>query len=132
MDEAQVYLEIAERALSAATGALEKCIHEKAAFLGYHAFEPIGGAFCRRRGGLYPGAHKKKLSRFVHDTKRERYSGHVATLAVEYASLRNLLLYPAMTASGIIKAPKDALSKAQAERLIGRTVTLIKKVRPCV
>ena len=132
MSEAKAYLEIAERALSAAAGVFTKGVHEKATFLGYHAFESIGGAFCRSRGIAYPLGHKSKISRFAHEARHERYAIQVAKLAISYGSLRNMVLYPAVLAGGTVQVPKNVISDAQARRLIGRTDSLVKRVKPDV
>jgi hypothetical protein len=130
VSEAKAYAEIAERALLASDGALEKGIHEKAAFLGYHAFESLGGAFCANNGAAYPRGHGGKINMFVSEARRERFARHVALLAIEYGSLRNAVLYPAVTTTGAIQEPKTVLSDPQARRLLGRTRALAKKIKP--
>lgn len=132
MSEAKVYLEVAERAPIASYGALTNGIHEKATFLGYHAFESLGGAFFICKGTPYPRGHVQKINRFVSKSKHERYARHVAQLAISYSSLRDAVLYPAVTASGAIIEPKNVISDSQARRLIGRTESLLKKVKPSV
>lgn len=132
MSEAKAYVEVAERSLSASEGALSKNIHEKATFLGYHAFESIGGAFCTHRGVAYPRGHGGKITKFVHESRHERYAQQVAQLAIAYGSLRNAVLYPAVTASGLVTEPKNVISDAQARRLLGRTETLVQKIKPSV
>ena len=52
------------------------------------------------------------------------------SLAIEYGSLRNAVLYPAVTATGAIQEPKTVLSAPQARRLLGRTRALVKKIKP--
>jgi hypothetical protein len=129
MTEADAYLTIAERALSAADGALAKGIHEKAAFLGYHAFESIGGAFCRKRGVVYPNAHQKKIDRFIQESKHEKRAKQVTMLAIAYGSLRNQLRYPQVFPGGVIKEPRTVISDAQTKRLVGRTDSLVNWIK---
>ncbi len=130
MSEAKAYLEVAERALLASDGALEKGIHEKAAFLGYHAFESVGGAFCRNRGVTFPMAHNAKVNKFVSEVRNEKYARKVAKLAIEYSSIRNAVLYPAVATTGLIREPKSVLSFPQAKRLISRTSALVREIKP--
>jgi hypothetical protein len=130
MAEAEAYMKVAERALIASDGALAKGIHEKATFLGYHAFESLGGAFCARKGTTYPRSHSSKINRFVSESKHERYAVQVAQLAISYGSLRNSVLYPVVAPSGAIIEPKSVISDSQARRLLGRTESLLKKVKP--
>jgi len=132
LSQAKAYIEVAERSLFASEGALIKGIHEKATFLGYHAFESAGGAFCTHRGVAYPRGHGGKIAKFVNESRRERYALHVAQLAIAYGSLRNAVLYPAVSAGGSIIEPKNVISNAQARRLIGRTETLVRKIKPGV
>ncbi|MCP9889053.1 hypothetical protein KBY96_14090 [Cyanobium sp. ATX 6A2] len=122
------YVEVAERALLAAQGAQSNSVHEKAAFMGYHAFESIGGAYCRNRGTRYPKSHPGKVREFVNKSSRERFALQAAELAIAYGSLRNSVLYPAEV-NGHVSRPKDAISPVQAVRLIGRTRTLVEKVK---
>lgn len=128
MTEAEAYLEVSERALSASHGALDKRIHEKATFLGYHAFESLGGAFCAKKGTAYPKGHGSKINKFVSESKHDKFALHVAQLAIAYGYLRNAVLYPSVVSGGTVIAPKDIISDAQARRLIGRTETLKKKI----
>lgn len=116
----KAYLEIAERALLAADGAQSNGIHEKATFMAYHAFESIGGAFSTNSGKSYPPAHPSKINMFVNEAKRESYATHVAGLAIAYGSLRSAVLYPSVL-HGHITEPRTVITKAQANRLIGRT-----------
>ena len=132
MTVAKGYVEVAERALLASNAALQKSIHEKAAFLSYHAFESIGGAFCAHRGVTYPRGHSNKIGRFVTESKKEKFSGLVGYLAITYGSLRNALLYPALVPGGSVILPKSVLSASQADRLIGQTDSLVKKIKPNV
>lgn len=91
MTEAEAYIEVAERALLAAEGALNKLIQEKGAFLAYHAFECTGGAFCRSRGTLYPQKHRAKINTFVSAAKKEKYGKAVSRLAIELINRANIV-----------------------------------------
>ena len=129
MTESDVYLEIADRALTAADAALNGNVHEKAAFLVYHGFESAGGALCRHRSVPYPKGHRSKLNVFVAASRRERFGLHAAQLAMELAALRNLVLYPQVLGNGTIRRPVDQISPTAVERLKGRTSALVKSVR---
>lgn len=122
------YVEVAERALLAADGAQSNSVHEKATFMGYHAFESIGGAYCTNRGHRFPRSHPGKVREFVTKSARERFALQAAELAIAYGSLRNSVLYPAEV-NGHVNRPKDVISSAQAVRLIGRTKALVDKVK---
>jgi hypothetical protein len=132
MTESGAYIEIAERALLAAAGALDKGVQEKAGFLGYHAFESSGSAFCRSRGINVPRNHKQKLSTFTASARKEKFGRQVAQLSIEYGSLRNLLLYPRALQNGTVQRPQDVMTLPQARRLMGRTKTLVSIVKPNV
>jgi hypothetical protein len=132
MTEAQIYIEVAERALTAADGALQKNVQEKASFLGYHAFESTGGAFCKSRGVPFPPGHRKKIATFTAAVRRERFGRTVAELAISYGSLRNPLLYPIPLQNGTIQRPQDVITTGQARRLLGRTKALLVRVKPGV
>lgn len=127
----KAYLEIAERALLAADGAQSNAVHEKATFMGYHAFESIGGAFCTNRGKSYPLAHASKITMFVHEAMHESYAVHVAQLATSYRFLRNAVLYPSVL-HGHVTEPKNVITNTQAIRLVGRTKSLVKKVKATI
>jgi hypothetical protein len=130
--EAEAYIEVAERALIAADGALLGGIQEKASFLGYHAFESTGGAFCHSRSVPFPRGHRKKITTFTAAVLRERFGRTVAELAIAYGSLRNPLLYPFALQNGGIQRPQDVITTAQANRLLGRTKALLVRVKPNV
>lgn len=132
MTEAQAYIEVAERALLAAEGALLKGIQEKAAFLGYHAFESTGGAFCKSRGMQYPRGHHGKINAFNAAARLERYRNLVAALATAYGSLRNLVLYPLPLQNGQVQRPRNVITVAQVRRFLGMTTSLVAKVKPNV
>ncbi len=127
----RAYFEVAERALLAADGAQNNAVHEKASFMGYHAFESVGGAFCTKRGKSYPRDHAKKIRMFVQQTKREPYARHVVHLAIAYGSLRNAVLYPSLL-HGRVTEPKSVISNTQAKRLIGVTKSLVGKIGPTI
>ena len=130
MTEPQAYIEVAERSLEAADGALGKGIQEKAAFLAYHAFESTGGAFCRSRGMNYPAGHKRKINTFISAVRKEHFAKQAIHLAIAYNSLRNALLYPLPIGNGQVRRPLEVITEAQTVRLIGRTESLVSRVRP--
>lgn len=130
MTVSDVYLEIADDALLAADAALDVGAHSKGAFLGYHAFESAGGAYCSSHGVHYPLSHDSKIRTFVQHAGQESYSQHAAQLATAYQSIgRNALMYPQLLPNGAVRRPADVISPAQARRLKGRTQTLVEKVR---
>jgi hypothetical protein len=90
------YKEICDRSLASADACFGVKTHEKGAFLGYHAFESLGGAFCENRGVKYPHSHAKKLNVFTTTSNNIAEGMTVAQLSVQLASLRNLLLYPSL------------------------------------
>jgi hypothetical protein len=132
MTEAQAYIHVAERSLVAADGALDRSVHEKASFLGYHALESTGGAFCHSRGVPFPRGHRKKITTFTAAVRRERFGRTVAELAIAFSSLRNPLLYPAALQDGSIQQPQDIITAGQTKRLLGRTKALVARVKPGV
>jgi hypothetical protein len=132
MTQAEAYIEVAERAVEAAEAALDRAIQEKAGFLAYHAFESSGGAFCHSRGVPYPIAHGAKINVFAQAARMERFAQHVARLAIELRSLRNLLLYPRALQNGQIERPRSVITEAQARRLLGRVDTLVQRVKSVV
>lgn len=132
MTESKAYIEVAERSLEAAAGALDRNIHEKAGFLTYHAFESTGGAYCRSRGVPYPMGHVAKLNTFKSSARREKYGRSAAELAIVFGSLRNLTLYPHALQNGEIRLPRNTITPAQVTRLMGRTRTLVSRVKPDV
>lgn len=128
MTEAEAYIEVAERTLIAAEGALQRSIQAKGGFLAYHAFESAGGAFCRSRGISYPRGHTSKVNAFVRSVQREKFAKHVAELAIALGSLRNPSLYPESQQNGHVLVPRQVLTLAQAERLAGRVRALVKRI----
>src|SRR5882672_10504818 len=106
-----MYTEICDRSLLGADACLAAKVHEKTAFLAYHAFESLGGAFCTAKGLLYPKGHTKKLNVFTTASNTMPEGITVAQLSIELASLRNHLLYPSQNAIGGLLAPKDVLKE---------------------
>jgi hypothetical protein len=129
---AQAYVRVAERSLAAAQAALTSAVQEKAAFLGYHGFESIGGAFCTSRGISYPRGHGSKVNVFRNAAKFEKFAKQVTRLAIEVASLRNRCLYPFPTGGGIVELPENVITPAQVKRLLGRVDTLVKRIKAIV
>ena len=129
---AEAYLEVAERSLKAAQATIQAHLHEKAAFMAYHAFESAGGAFCAARGVAYPVSHEKKLNVFKASARLERFGLQVAELSVLVASLRNRCLYPTVTGSGEVHTPQSQLTAAEARRLLGRVRALVDRVTKTV
>jgi hypothetical protein len=129
---AKAYVRVAERALAAAQAALSAAVQEKAAFLGYHGFESVGGAFCVSRGMSYPRGHAQKVNAFRNATKFEKFGKQVTQLAIEVASLRNRCLYPFPTGAGTVELPESVITAAQVNRLVGRIESLVKRINEVV
>ena len=121
MNEAEAFMEIAERSIKAGDAAVIAGVHELGSFLANHAFECTGGALCRSKGvHFHPLTHPKKIRTFINTAKPYRYGHSVATLPTMLISLRNPCLYPRITPSGTVNAPKAVLTVTQAQRLLGR------------
>ena len=128
MTLSDVYLEVAERALMAADAALAETVQEKAAFLGYHAFESTGGAFCAARGVQYPLNHASKLNVFKAAARAEKYARAVAELAIAAGWLETCCL-PQVLGGGTVKRPRQVITEPQARRLLGRVRALTTRVK---
>jgi hypothetical protein len=127
------FIRVAERSLSAAEAALTRAVHEKAGFLGYHAFESAGGAYCTSRNvQFHPANHPEKMRRFVVACRHERFALKAAALAAEIVALRNALLYPRRLADNHVVRPEQVISEAQVRRLLGRITRLVDDVRQSV
>jgi hypothetical protein len=125
---ARAYIDEAERSLRSADVTLNAAIQEKAAFLGYHAFESCGGAFCASRGVPYPRRHPAKLNTFKNAARLEREARRIAQLAIELGSLRNLCLYPEARQDGTVRRTSEAITPVQAARLLGRIRSLSSRI----
>ena len=124
------YLEITERSLEAAEAALAASIQEKAAFLSYHAFESLGGAWVTSRGNNYPRGHAAKLLSFANSVpQRHRHS--VGRLVIALSSLRNLMLYPDLSTGSVVR-PQAQISISAARDQIKRVRGLLNKMRKSI
>jgi hypothetical protein len=124
------YLRVAERSLDAADSALASKIHEKAAFLSYHAFESCGSALGSHIG-LDMGktvSHATKLKRFNHSAKKVGLGKEVALLSIRLGSMRNRLLYPEILPDGSIVTPEQQITRAKAAQLAKEVKSMVKKV----
>jgi hypothetical protein len=127
------YLRVAERSLDAGAHSVDGGFQEKAAFLAYHAFESVGGAFCEARGVRYhPASHPGKLTRFIQSARQERFARAAATLASQVGSLRNRVLYPRAIGNGRVELPESVITAVQARRLLGRIRSLRKEVSEAI
>lgn len=122
------YKEICDRSLSSADACFGVKTHEHSAFLGYHAYESLGGAYCSAKSATVPKAHPAKLNAFAATLKGHGEAHTVAQLNVQLASLRNLLLYPSLDAQGSLQAPKDVLTESQARNLVNKIRGLRRKL----
>lgn len=122
------YKEICDRSLSSADACFGVKTHEQSAFLGYHAYESLGGAYCSAHNVTVPKSHPKKLNSFVVALRGKPEAHTVAQLNVQLASLRNLLLYPSLNAQGAVQAPKEVITETQARDLVKRVRGLRNKL----
>jgi hypothetical protein len=122
------YAETALRAIEAAEASLARNIHELAAFCAYHAFESAGGALCHSHHGQYPAAHRSKLNEFKKAAKGRPYGRGVSYLCIKLSSIRNLLLYPQLSPTGSVTAPKDLLTLRQVRELVKRVKGTVRRV----
>ena len=117
------YQRVARRSLDASDASLNAGIHEKSAFLSYHSFESTGCALSVV-AGLPVGPHVRHNDKIRNFTIAAHQRGHGYTIAgvtVTLASIRNSLLYPIQDiATGIVTRPEDAITEAQARRLLAR------------
>lgn len=121
MDEKDIYIDPARRALSAGDAAVHNSAHEYGGFLAYHAFESTGGALCRSHGVVYPRNHNRKINAFVAKANRHRIGRQVAAAAIRIASIRNECLYPVLQPGGSHTHPKDSISATAVRSLLQRT-----------
>lgn len=122
------YQRVAMRSIEACESLLKDQIHEKAAFMAYHAFESTGCALSNHMG--FPVgqrvSHAKKVKHFTNAAKRLRNERAVAALAVTLSSLRNDFLYPIENQStGYVQLPENVISLAQSKELKKRVKGLL-------
>lgn len=127
------YQAVAKRSLRAAE-MLKTQIHEKKAFLVYHALESTGSALSILKG-LPTGAnvsHPRKLQNFVRAAKLcgdKKLEMEVVKLVTSLSALRNRLLYPEDHAGGIYThLPQHRITVAQASELYRRVERVISTV----
>ena len=77
-------------------------------------------------------AHAAKINVFTQAVRMERFAQHVAKLAIELRSLRNLLLYPRALQNGQVERPRFVITEAQAKRLLGRVDSLVQRVKAVI
>ncbi|WP_460908010.1 hypothetical protein [Paraburkholderia jirisanensis] len=116
---------------------LKSKIHEKKAFLAYHALESTGSALAILKG-LPVGAsisHPKKLQNFVKAAKQhgdKKLEIEVVKLVTNVSALRNRLLYPEDHSGGIhTHLPQHRITIKEAEELYRRVegvVTSVEKI----
>lgn len=127
------YQTVAKRALRAAE-ILKTQIHEKKAFLAYHALESTGCALTILKG-LPSGAsisHPKKLQHFVQAAKmhgNKKLEIEVVKLVTSVSALRNRLLYPEDHSGGIsTHLPQQRISVKEAQVLCQRVQAVVDAV----
>ncbi len=128
------FIRIAERSTDGATSALSGGVHEKAAFLSYHAFESSGAAL-GTHVGLDMGrtvSHPTKLKRFQHAAKKVGIAKQVALLTVKLAPMRNRFLYPDLLPDGTITLPEDQITPTKAAQLLREVKFVVGLVKGCL
>ena len=128
MDEKDIFVDLAWRALSAGDAAVNNSAHEYGGFLAYHAFESTGGALCRSRNVVYPRNHNRKINAFLAQANRNRIGRQVAAAAIRIASIRNECLYPIPQPGGSHTHPKDSMSITIVKSLLRRTKGIVRMV----
>lgn len=118
MDEKDIYIDLAERALSVGESASSKSVYEYGGFLAYHAFESTGGALCTSHGVRYPRSHNRKINTFVAQANRLGIGRQVASAAIRLASIRNDCLYPIAQPDGTHVHPKNQLNETNAKKIL--------------
>ena len=127
MPDPKHYKDIADRYGDSAS-TLANTAHEVSAFAAYHAFESIGAAWLRNLGRPVPRKHRSKLHEFSVRSKRLKVGVAIAQLAVQIGSWRNKLLYPFRSAHGDYVASRQALTPAEAKRVVKRVRGVIREV----
>ena len=127
MPDPKHYKDIADRYGDSANTLTDK-VHEVSAFAAYHAFESIGAAWLRHLGRTVPRKHRSKLREFSIRSKRLKAGVAIAQLAVLLESWRNKLLYPFLSHHGVYTVPREALTPAEARRIVRRVGGVIREV----
>ena len=128
MNEKEIYIDLAQRAISAGAAATDKSAHEYGGFLAYHAFESTGGALCKSRGIIYPRSHNRKINTFVCHAYRFGIGHQVAAAAIRIASIRNDCLYPIPQPDGSHIHPKHNLSATIVKEMLRKARGIIRIV----
>ena len=128
MDEKDIYIDLAERAIDAADASIDNAAHEYGGFLAYHAFESSGGALCKSRGVYYPRPHNRKINSFVIQANRSGIGHQVAGAAIRIASIRNECLYPIPQPDGSHRHPKNNLSATIVKMMVRRAKGIVRAV----
>ena len=124
------YKEICDRSLSSADACFGVKTHEQSAFMGYHAYESLGGAYCSSRHIHVPSSHTRKLNAFLAALRGRPEAHTVAQMNMQLSSLRNMLLYPSINSRGAMQSPKEVITEAQARTLVKRVRGLRNKLDP--
>jgi hypothetical protein len=127
------YQVVAKRALLAAK-LLKSQVHEKKAFLAYHAFESTGCALSILHG-LAVGqdvSHLKKLHHFADAASARcgrKLALEITKLVISVSALRNRLLYPEDHAGGAhTHLPQHRLTVKQAQQLYDRIEKVVTQI----
>ena len=127
------YQIVAKRALIAAK-LLKSQVHEKKAFLAYHALESTGCALSLLHGfSVGQGvSHPKKLQRFVQAASQQgnkKLELEIAKLVISVSAMRNRLLYPEDHAGGIhTHLPQNRITVKQAQELYERIERVVTQI----
>jgi len=125
------YQHIAERSLSASDVTLAANLHEKAAFMAYHAFESTGCALAVHQGRKAGPrvTHPAKIDQFRLAAAPLGYGRPVAALAFTLSNLRNTCLYPTPNGpAGSYALPEKAVTPAQAREIRKRVGGMVRWV----
>lgn len=127
------YQRVAKRSLLACegiiNGSIKPVIHEKAAFLAYHAFELTGCALTKHSNLFIVNSHAKKLVHFklaVDASGNTQLITEYGVLATILTSLRDKLLYPRFDSSDMVtEMPENQLALSDVQDLRDKVASVI-------
>src|ERR1700736_1618809 len=127
------FMEVAERSADSAELANTNSFPEVGAFLAYHSFESIGGAWCTHLGrtALQFGKlkHFDKLTAFVKEARGFAFEHHASALAIKVGSQRNDFLYPKSDGAGGHITPRMIRNPSEVTRIIAEVRGLFRRVK---
>ncbi len=133
MNAPDAFMEVAERSADAAVVANTNSFPEVGAFLAYHCFESIGGAWCTHLGRTTVQfgklKHVDKLTAFVKEAKGYAFERQASALAIKVGSQRNDFLYPKSDGAGGHVTPKAVRKSSEVVKIIAEVRGLFRKVK---